>query len=254
MPESFADHFSVTAADYARFRPDYPPALFDWLRTVASEHRVAWDCATGNGQAAAGLAAHFAQVVATDGSEAQLASAVAHPRVRYACALAEQGALRSESVDLVTVAQALHWLDVQRFYREVNRVVIPGGAIAVWSYGPMRLEPGIAEVVHELYSETLASYWPVERRLVDEGYRDIPFPFAPIDAPELEMGRRWTLPQLLGYVGTWSAVQRYRKTNGEAVIAEFGRRMAERWGDPQSAREVRWSLIVRCGRVGSGES
>lgn len=254
MPDSFADHFSLTAADYARFRPDYPPALFEWLRTTVEHPRVAWDCATGNGQAAAGLAAHFGRVVATDGSEAQLMSAVAHPRVHYACALAEQGALRSESVDLVTVAQALHWFDTASFYREVNRVVAPAGAIAVWSYGPMRLEPGIAEVVHELYSETLATWWPVERRLVDDGYRDIPFPFAPIAAPELEMARRWTLPQLLGYIGTWSAVQRYRKANDDGMMAAFASRVARQWGDPQAPREVRWPLIVRCGRVGSGAS
>ena len=254
MPESFADHFSVAAADYARFRPDYPAALFDWLRTTVRQHAVAWDCATGNGQAAVSLAAHFEHVVATDGSDAQLASATRNPRVHYACALAEEGALRSESVDLVTVAQALHWFDTARFYREVNRIVAPGGVIAVWSYGPMRLEPGIAEVVHELYSETLASWWPSERRLVDDGYRDIPFPFAPIVAPEYEMARRWTLRELLGYIGTWSAVQRYRRANDDGMMAAFGRRMSEEWGDPQVPREVRWPLIVRCGRVGSGES
>jgi len=255
MPDArFADHFSATAAEYARFRPDYPPALFAWLATTVSRHRVAWDCATGNGQAAVALAAHFDQVIATDGSAAQLAAATPHPRVCYACATAEQSGLRGASVDLVTVAQALHWLNLERFYAEVNRVVVPGGAIAVWSYGELRVEPRIDEVVHEFYGDTLGSYWPSERSHVDNGYRDLPFPFAPITAPSFAMARQWTLAQLLGYIGTWSAVQRYRKARGEDAPRAFTARIAERWGDPHAAREVRWPLIVRCGRVGAGEA
>ena len=247
----FADHFSAHAAQYARFRPDYPPALFDWLGDIVRKHRLAWDCATGNGQAAVALAAHFDSVVATDGSVAQLAAATPHPRVRYVCATAEQSGLRSASADIVTVAQALHWLDLARFYREVNRVVVRGGVIAVWSYGPVQVEARIDEVVNTLYRETIGSYWPSERAHVDNGYRDLAFPFEPIPSPTFEMSQRWTLAQLLGYIGTWSAVQRYRRANGDEVLDDFAARLAARWGDPSRAREVSWPLLARGGRVGA---
>ena len=254
MPESFADHFSVTAADYARFRPDYPPALFEWIATLTREHDLAWDCATGNGQSAVALAAHFDDVVATDGSAAQLAAATVRRNVHYACAVAERCSLRSASANVVTVAQALHWFDRERFYQEVNRIVVPGGAIVVWSYGPMSVESRVDEVVHAFYQGTLADYWPSERSQVDNGYRDLPFPFAPIAAPELAMRREWTLAHLLGYIGTWSAVQRCRRINGEEPLRVFAERLAARWGPRDQPREVRWPLIVRSGRVGAGNS
>ena len=252
MPDArFADHFSGHAAQYARFRPDYPAALFAWLRGIVRRHRLAWDCATGNGQAAVALAEHFDYVVATDPSAAQLAAASPHPRLRYLCATAEESGLRSGSADIVTVAQALHWFDVDRFYREVNRVVVPGGAIAVWSYGPVRVEPRIDDIVTTLYRETIGPYWPSERAHVDDGYRDIAFPFAPIPAPSFDMSRRWTLAQLLGYIGTWSAVQRYRQAEGGDALDEFAAQLAARWGDPARSREVRWPLMARAGRVGA---
>jgi SAM-dependent methyltransferase len=252
MPDArFADHFSANAAQYARFRPDYPPALFAWLGGIVRQHRLAWDCATGNGQAAVALAAHFDSVVATDASAAQLAAATPHPRVRYACATAEQCGLRSASADIVTVAQALHWLDLDRFYREVKRIVVRGGVIAVWSYGPVCVEPRIDEVVNTLYRETVGAYWPSERAHVDNGYRDLAFPFDPILAPSFDMGRRWTLAQLLGYIGTWSAVQRYRQANGDEVLDEFAARLGARWGDASTTRLVSWPLLVRAGRVGA---
>ena len=254
MPESFADHFSVTAADYARFRPDYPPALFDWITTLTGEHRLAWDCATGSGQSAVALGARFDDVVATDGSAAQLSAATAHGNVHYACAVAEQCSLRSASANVVTVAQALHWFDSERFYGEVNRIVVPGGAIVVWSYGAMSVAPGVDEVVHALYQGTLANYWPSERSHVDNGYRDLPFPFAPIAAPDFAMTRAWTLDHLLGYIGTWSAVQRFRRINGDEPLRAFAERLAARWGPRDQPREVRWPLIVRSGRVGAGRS
>ncbi|HWE41671.1 MAG TPA: class I SAM-dependent methyltransferase [Gemmatimonadaceae bacterium] len=251
MPDAgFADHFSAHAAQYARFRPDYPPALFAWLRGIVRQHRLAWDCATGNGQAAVALAGHFDSVVATDGSAAQLAAATPHPGVGYVCATAEQSGLRSASADIVTIAQALHWLDLERFHREVNRVVVRGGAIAVWSYGPVRVEPRVDEVVSTLYRETVGSYWPSERAHVDNGYRDLAFPFEAIPAPSFDMSRRWTLGQLLGYIGTWSAVQRYRRANGDAMLGDFEAQLEARWGDPSAARPVSWPLLVRAGRVG----
>ena len=248
---SFADHFSVAAADYARFRPGYPPALFGWLGGVAAQHRRAWDCATGSGQAAVALTAQFDEVIATDASAAQLAAAVPHPRVRYVCATAECSGLDDVSVDVVTIAQALHWLDLDAFYREVNRVVVPGGVIALWSYGPIEIEPRIDEVIGALYYGTLGTHWPRERAHVDNGYRDLAFPFERIETPRLEMIHQWTLAEVRGYVGTWSAVERYRKAEGSAALDAFAHRLGERWGDPARAREVRWPLTARAGRIGA---
>src|ERR1043165_5287441 len=126
---AFKDHFSTQSQDYARYRPDYPPSLFQWLASLTSAHALAWDVGTGSGQAALALADHYRRVVATDAAEAQLRHAVAHERVTYKGMPAENTDLGNASVDLVTVAQALHWFDFDRFYREVQRVLRPGGLI-----------------------------------------------------------------------------------------------------------------------------
>lgn len=246
---SFADHFSSGATDYARFRPDYPAALFEWLAGTVRQHQVGWDCATGNGQAAVALGSHFGSVVATDGSAAQVAAAARAPRVRYACAIAERVPLRDDSIDLVTVAQALHWLDLDAFYGEVNRVVRGGGVIAVWSYGQTSVAPEIDEVVAAFYHDTVGAYWPPGRCHVENGYRDLAFPFVPIGTPRLDMVRHWTADELLGYIGTWSAVHRYRTANGDAAVEAFAARLRERWGDSRRRRDVRWPLTMRVGRV-----
>ena len=246
---SFADHFSSGATDYARFRPGYPPALFEWLATTVRQHRVAWDCATGSGQAAVGLAPHFDQVVATDGSAGQLAAAARHPTVGYACAVAERTPLGSEAVDVVTVAQALHWLPLDAFYDEVNRVVRRGGVVAVWSYGHASVAPAIAEVISAFYHGTIGEFWPAGRQHVENGYRDLPFPFAPIETPRFAMVRDWTVDELLGYIGTWSAVRRYRDAEGDAGVDSFMARVRARWGEAMERRTVRWPLALRVGHV-----
>ena len=245
MSESlFADHFSSGASDYARFRPTYPSALFAWLASAVPRTHRAWDCATGNGQAAFGLAEHFDEVVATDASAAQLASATRHPRVNYSCATAERSALHDRSIDLVAVAQALHWLDLDAFYREAARVVVPGGVIAVWSYGPIEVDGEIDVVVGDLYRRTLGKYWPTERAHVDNGYRDLAFPFDSIECPVHSMSARWTLADLLGYIGTWSAARRYIEANGGDALHRFAAELSMRWGNASDRREVRWPLMV----------
>ena len=246
---SFADHFSSGSADYARFRPDYPTALFEWLANTVRRRDLAWDCASGNGQAAVGLAAHFKKVVATDGSAAQLRAAARNPRVGYACAVAEHAPLGDHSVDIVTVAQALHWFDLGAFYAEASRVVRPRGTIAVWSYGSTGVAPEIDKIIGAFYHDTIGRYWPPGRRHVENGYRDLAFPFAPIEAPRFEMVKQWNVDELLGYIGTWSAVQRYRVAEGGAGVVSFAEELRERWGDPARRREVRWPLRLRVGRV-----
>lgn len=244
----FQDHFSGHAVDYARFRPCYPAALFAWLAQVAPGHDLAWDCATGNGQAAVALAAHFAQVVATDASAQQIAQAEVHPRVRYAVAPADASDLTDGSADLVTVAQALHWFDLERFYTEVGRVLRPGGVLAVWSYGLFECLPAVDAQVCHLYGEIVGSYWPMERQLVEDGYRSLPFPFEELSAPGFSMTAEWSLAQVRGYLNTWSAVQRYRRDRGEDPLAAIDVPLRAAWGDAP-VRVIRWPLHLRVGRA-----
>ena len=209
IASSFPDHFSSRAADYARYRPDYPDALFDFLASLAPARRRAWDCATGSGQAAAALAARFEQVVGTDASALQIAAAVRKPGVLYRVALADASGLPNGSVDLVTVAQALHWLDRDRFWPEADRVLAAGGVIAVWCYDFLRVTPEVDAVVRRLSSEVVGPYWPPERALVDRGYGELEFPFEELPAPAFSMAKPWRFPDLLGYLRTWSASRRF---------------------------------------------
>lgn len=246
---SFKDHFSGRATAYTRYRPSYPPALFAWLAGLTAKHDLAWDCGCGNGQAAIGLAPYFRQVVATDPSQQQIAQAIPHERIRYTVAAAEASGLDATSIDLVVVAQALHWFDFGRFYAEVQRVTRPGGVLAAISYGEVRLEGAPDEVVSRFYHELIGPYWPAERRYVDERYATIPFPFTEIEAPPLAMEATWNLEHLLGYLGTWSAVKEYEVQRGENPLALIATELAAAWGDPGRERRISWPLHLRVGRV-----
>lgn len=251
MNRSFSDHFSGVAGAYAEFRPRYPEALFDWLAGLAPRRELAWDCATGNGQAAVALASRFERVVATDASAEQISAATPHPRVEYRVARAETSGLAADSIDLVTVAQALHWFDRPAFYGEVGRVLRGDGVLAAWTYGHPHLDdPGADAVFQKFYSETVGPYWPPERALVDGGYRALDFPFPEIEPPAFEMETRWPLGALLGYVGTWSATSRFRAAKGFDPVARLARDLASTWGKPEEPRRVRWPLAFRVGRRG----
>lgn len=247
---SFKDHFSGHAQDYARFRPDYPGALYAFLAGQAPARSRAWDCATGSGQAALGLAAHFERVVATDAAAAQLVHAARPPRVAYAVALAEAAPLAARSMDLVTVAQSLHWFDLDRFYRETLRVLRPGGVLAAWCYGLHRVTPAIDTLVDRLYEDVLGPYWPPERRHIEAGYRTLAFPFPELAAPSFSMECSWRLDDYLGYLGTWSAVRRYRAARGVDPLKAMATELAGHWGNPGDARRVTWPIQLRIGRCG----
>lgn len=244
----FKDHFSVAARDYDQHLPRYPAALIDFLATAAPGRSLAWDCATGTGQAAVALARRFARVVATDASAAQVGHAVTHPRVHYAVAAAEASGLAEATADLVTVAQALHWLDLDRFYAEVRRVARPGAVFAAWTYSLADADPAIDPLVAAFYAE-MGPWWPPERAHVEDGYRSLPFPFESIAAPDFEIREAWPLARLLGYFGTWSAVNRCRRQTGHDPLLALERRLRDAWGDPESVRPVRWPLHLRVGRV-----
>lgn len=212
------------------------------------ETRLAWDCGTGNGQAALGLAERFARVLATDPSAAQIANAQRHPRVEYRVAMYDTG-LEAGSVQLVTAAQALHWMDVDAFLGEARRVLQPSGLLAVWCYSLCRIAPPIDELVEFFYRVTLGTYWPPERRLVNEGYRTVALPIDELAVPPFEMVTDMTLPQFVGYIETWSAVQRCIAARGREPIDTFVRTIAGRWGVPSSSRRVAFPLYIRAGEL-----
>ena len=248
------DHFSTIASSYARFRPDYPDALLDWVAAESPARRRAWDCGAGSGQAALSLARRFESVVATDLSAGQLAAGAPHTRVHRVAARAEASALASASCDAIVVAQALHWFDLEPFYAEARRVLVKGGLLAAWSYGQLQLEgdaiPRLEAIVRTFHHDVLGPYWPADRRLVDSGYRGIAFPSPELRPPAFHMEHHWRLDELVGYVRTWSAVQRCRAKTGDDPVPAFAHELAGAWGDPRAARTVRWPLVVRAARIG----
>ena len=252
---NFKDHFSGHANIYHEARPTYPAALFDWLAAQAPARDLAWDAGCGNGQASVALAERFKRVFASDPSTTQIANAEARANIDYHAEPAEQSSLADASVDLVTVAQALHWFDHARFYAQVQRVLKPGGVFAAWSYADCRVDAAIDAVKDHLYVDLTGPYWPPERAYGDSGYRSLPMPFgtdAPsgeIAAPTFEMHAHWTLAQFLAYLRSWSATQRYLKANGVDPVSEVEADLARAWGDPGEPRIVRWDFHLRCGRL-----
>jgi SAM-dependent methyltransferase len=242
------DLFSTKSSDYARFRPTYPPALFAWLASAARGRSVAVDVGAGNGQAAIALAAWFERVLAVEPSAAQLANATAHERVTYQRGGAEQTGLPDGVADLLTVAQAFHWFEHERFFAEVRRVVHPGGLLALWCYDLATITPEIDAVVHDLATVRLGPYWEPERRLLEAGYQTVAVPFHELVVPGFEMQLAWTLEQLVGYLGTWSPVRRYIAEHGENPLEAALPRLARAWGDVP-VRRVSWPLAVRAFRV-----
>ena len=245
---TFKDHFSEVAARYAEFRPTYPDELFAWLAGLCDTRDCAWDCATGSGQAAAGLAPHFTQVIATDASAEQIAHADAPANVSLRVAPAEASGLPDNSIDLVTVAQAAHWFELPRFFAEVQRVLKPGGVLALWGYGRLDLPGGMDEIFQRFYSETVGPYWPPERKWIDDGYRSLEFPFSEIAAPAFFIEVEWDLPRLLDYLSTWSAVKRYRADMGSDPLPALMAELQPLWGNPDAALPLKWPLFLRVGR------
>ena len=245
---SFPDHFSAVAANYARFRPTYPTTLFDWIALTAPALGAVWDCGCGNGQATLPLAERFERVMATDPSAEQIGQAPVHPRVSWSVAPAEASGLDALSADVVVVAQALHWFDLPRFWPEVKRVVRPAGLMVAWSYGiPFVDDAAITADLRRLHDDIVGPFWPTGRGQVAEGYRSVSLPFERLTPPSFDMREPWTIAELAGYLGTWSATQRYVAANGSDPVAPFIDGLKASWG--RGRRDVRWPLTVLAGRL-----
>ncbi|HKW39962.1 MAG TPA: class I SAM-dependent methyltransferase [Gemmatimonadales bacterium] len=245
----FKDHFSQIAVAYAAHRPSYPQALVDFLARLAPARRCAWDAGCGSGQLTVLLARAFERVIGTDPSAEQIAQATTHSRVEYHRASAEASGLAAGVVDLATAAQAAHWFDLPAYCAEVRRVARPGAIVALISYGVVAAGADLDDVIRPFYRDVLGRYWPPERWHVDDGYRSLPFPFEELDTPALEIRCEWRLVELIGYIGTWSAVWALERAAGPESFATFRRDLATAWGPPETVRTVRWPLALRVGRV-----
>lgn len=244
----FRDYFSDHSTLYASARPTYPDELFSFVASIAPAHERVWDCATGNGQAAIGLARHFADVEATDASEDQIARAKPCTGVRYSVQAAEQSAFPARSFDAVCVASALHWFDYSRFYPEVKRVLKPGGAFVAWGYDHLRVSPSFDEQFERSIGSVIAPYWPPRKQLLRDGYRDVPFPFERVQPPELKMRVEWSFAELMAFVLSWSGTQRCIAVQGEEFFNAAADALAPLWGDPEEIRECAMELFILAGR------
>jgi len=248
-PEPRPD-FSPLAASYARSRPRYPPALYAWLASLVDRHDLAWDCATGNGQAAHGLAEHFSRVVATDVSAEQIRHAPPHPRIEYRAARAEHSGLDDASVDVATIAAALHWVDLEPYAAEARRVIRPGGVLVAWSYHTAEIDPPFDRAFARLYWDHLKPWFAAATDHVDRHYEDLPLPGRMIAAPPFAIEVEWTLAQVEGYIRTWSGAHAYQTATGrdpaelvhDELQAIFG-------GDATRTLPLRIPLFVRARRL-----
>lgn len=244
---TFNDHFGAKASAYHQYRPGYPRQLFDSLAAASQSHRLAWDCATGTGQAALPLADYYESVLATDASGKQLRGAAAGDSVYFVQAQAETPCVKPASVDLIVVAQALHWFHLPSFFAIAQSVLAPGGVFAAWTYNLMTVDEKLDPILHDFYHNTVGAYWPAQRRLVERGYEDVTVPFTHLELGEFAMRARWTLDQLCGYLSTWSAVQRYIADRKEDPLPALRAQLLQVWDDDQAVKEVSWPLSIRAG-------
>lgn len=241
--------FDQGGADYAAFRPDYSPALSLALASLSPARRRAVDVGCGAGQLTLSLADHFETVVGVDPGVDQIAHAPVRPNVSYVVAPAEATGLEAGSADLITAAQAAHWFDLPAFYAEARRISVPGALLALITYGAPVLETDLCDRFDRFYADEIGPFWPPERALVDSGYAGIDFPFPELEAPASGIERDWSLPQLLGYVGTWSAARRAREAGRSDVLDAFASDLAAAWGDPERLRRITWPIRMRLGRL-----
>lgn len=241
------DLFSERSKQYSTFRPTYPQPLYDFMLKQVKQPLAAWDCGCGTGQVATDLAERFEKVYATDQSANQLANAIQKDNIIYSVSPAEKTSFDDGKFDLVTVGQALHWFDIPAFFSEARRVSKPGGVVAVWGYSLLSVDKQIDAILNHFYTSVVGPYWDKERRLVDERYRTIEFPFRRIDVPVFEFSFEWTLEELCGYLSTWSSVRKYIQQNQSDPVEQVVGELSRLWGGGR--RKVLFPLFARMGKV-----
>lgn len=241
------DNFSIQANQYAQFRPEYPAELYDFIKNRVEQTHKVWDCATGNGQAAKVLATIFDDVIATDISEKQLENAYKAPNITYLAGTAEETSFATNSFDLITVAQALHWFSFDKFYDEVKRVAKPNAYLATWMYALNTVNLEIDAIVRSLYKPILGDYWDAERHHIDEFYATIPFPFHNVETAMFNYSICWTIEHYLGYLNTWSSVQKYIKQHHKNPVSFIETDLRNAWG--KNTVEVTFPIFLKMGRV-----
>lgn len=242
------DNFSTSSDNYAKYRPDYPQSIYDFIFPLLKEKTQAWDCGTGNGQVAVELAKEFQHVEASDLSQAQIDNAFLVDNIHYSKQTAENTNFKNDTFDLVTVAQAVHWFDFDKFYSEVKRVGKPGSVIAIMGYELNNITPELDAIVRHFYKNIIGEYWDPERRYLEQRYETIPFPFKELEAPEISNIKLWKLENLIGYLSTWSSVKHYMKKNGSNPLDEIIPDLEKAWGN-QEVRKVNFPILFRVGRI-----
>lgn len=242
------DNFSQQAVAYAQYRPGYPIGLFDFIFQFVKEKNTAWDCGTGNGQAAKVLSTQFKKVIATDISQKQIENAYKSENIFYEITPAEKTRLADNSIDLITIAQAIHWFKFDAFYAEVNRVAKPQAVIAVWMYDLLQISKEIDQLIHDYHFITLENYWDAERKYVDDCYSSIPFPFEEIKTPAFYMELNWSLKDLTGYFNTWSALQKFIAANALNPVDALIEKISPFWGKKEK-RKIFFPLHLRLGII-----
>jgi ubiquinone/menaquinone biosynthesis C-methylase UbiE len=240
------DNFSSKSSSYAKYRSNYPQLLYQFLKEKLDKTEKAWDCGTGNGQVAGALAKFFKEVQATDISQQQLDNAIRQPNIHYSVQAAEKTNFPDNNFDLITVAQAIHWFNFKAFYKEVERVLKPGGIIAVIGYSLFKSNPETDEVILKFYRDIVGPFWDEERSYLDKKYRSIPFPFIEIESPGFEQEYEWTFNHLLGYLKTWSAVKHYEKANGENPVDLIEEELKATFG---AENKVVFPILFRLGKL-----
>lgn len=246
---TFRDFYSAQASQYARHRPSYPDALFDYLASLAPANETAWDCGTGNGQAAMALARRFQRVIASDGSAEQIANAFPHERVEYRVEQAGSTTIASRSIDLTTVATAVHWFDLPIFYDEVRRVSKPGAVLAVWTYYLPGAKKEIDEWLDHYFHDVLGPHWPEGVQYVDERYQTLPFPFNEIQPPPFTMVNKWDFDCFVGFLVSWAITKRYIDAEGDQALDDQIEALRVCWGDEDEVYTLTWPLHFRIGRL-----
>jgi SAM-dependent methyltransferase len=243
------DLFSTQAADYAKYRPTYPPELYEYILSFVKEKKRAWDCATGNGQAARVLAAYFDKVDATDLSGKQIQQALPNPKIEYSVVPCDHTSFFDHSFDLITVAQAYHWFDFDSFAKEARRVGKPGAVLAIWGYGLGQCEgAAVQDLVWGFYKNTVGPYWDPERKFVEENYETIPFHFPELPRRSFSISLKWSWEDFLGYLRTWSAVQHFRRQRGEDPVESFAQKLRPHWQQKDS-KLFHTPLFLRLARL-----